>query len=165
MGKYIKARCHDESTWGHREKHHHGFKSDKVYGSLLGTPVGLTQALTNVNLDFVEAGPTNGVIANPKTDTITIKSGGVYSVSFSLTNEFVNADEGVAVYDLYVNGKIVEASQINFSKAQGIGPLAIPGEKTILLQLRAKDVISVRPNVFGVSYYRNPTLVVEKITK
>ncbi|MDN4523934.1 hypothetical protein [Fictibacillus fluitans] len=166
MRRMIKARKPECDGHGKKTKHGHHSKHS-IYGSLNGTPVGLTLAQTGVNLDFVEAGPTAGMIANPDRDTITVKTPGVYEVTFSLTTEFVNTEVAGVNYSLFINEVIVDASEIAFFKDAGDEPFGSPGSKTILLNLKANDVISVRPFIFvgEAVYYRNPTLVVTKVDK
>ncbi|SDN09224.1 hypothetical protein SAMN04488137_3481 [Fictibacillus solisalsi] len=158
MRKMIKAKKPKGSWKGFRHL------QSKIYGSLNGTPADLTQALTGVNVDFVAAGPTYGMIANPDDDTITVKTPGAYDVTISLTNEFINTSRVFVQYSIFINEVMADASLFSFFKEQGEEPTASEESKTITLNLNANDVISVRPIVVGgpAAYYRDPTLVVKE---
>ncbi|MGF9947288.1 hypothetical protein ABEX44_29290 [Priestia megaterium] len=137
--------------------------SQPVYGSLFGDPMVFTAAANNTNLNFITAGPTNGMIANPANNSITVNIFGVYEITFSLTNQIVAI--GSSQYSIFLNNTTnITTSNIFFQANVVLLTTRAPGEKTILTTLNPNDVITVRPTaVVGTNSYGNPTLIVTKV--
>ncbi|MFD9628971.1 hypothetical protein [Peribacillus muralis] len=122
-----------------------------------------TTAVNNTNLNFITAGPTAGMVANPATDSITVNTFGVYEINYSLSNQIVAV--GSVQYSLFLNNTTaVAASNMFFQANVALLTTRSPGSNTILITLNPSDIITVRPTaVVGVVSYGNPNLVVKKI--
>ncbi|KOR76514.1 hypothetical protein AM233_25910, partial [Bacillus sp. FJAT-22058] len=139
-----------------------GTTPTSIFGSLYGQPSTFVPA--GGTIDFITAGPTSGMTADPVTNSITVNSAGVYEVNFSLTDRVSNSASTFIRYTIHVNGVDDPKSSIYFSNSDP-NEIWFNGSKTTILILNSGDVLTVvASGIVGNNQYLNPALNVIKIS-
>ncbi|WP_163530115.1 hypothetical protein [Halobacillus ihumii] len=134
-----------------------------VYGSLYGLSSNFLTPVNHKPIEFVTAGPTSGMDADPVTNSITVNSPGIYEVEFSLTNSVSNSAGTFLRYSIVINENIQFIGSLYFSNSTTATNF-YNGSKKMLLNLNSNDIITVVPNgIVGNNQYLNPELIVKKI--
>lgn len=138
-------------------------REEDIFGSLYNPTNTFQTAVIGVPLNFTIAGPTNGMVADPVNDSITVNSYGLYEINFSLSNQ--GSGPSSVRYSIFINGVKIDISDIIFTVTGTTATIISPGSKTILITLNAGDVITVEPALQALnSSYNNPALIVKKIS-
>jgi len=137
-----------------------------VYGSLYnGEPAML--AITGTNVDFNIVGPFSGVTADVTSDSITVNSPGVYTISFS-TDVFVSSvtpgDLRFVYFQLSINGNPDTTKQAGYQTVVSNFIEATTLSRTDQLMLNQGDVIQVFITTASAeAFYSHSALVVTKV--